>query len=199
MNHELAKTLTTALVQFINRERPEGTMDCSSGECVSLEKAFTEDNFDSVETLINKKLSRLTEFEEGLVTFYNKRNEIPSDKDGVYNRHELEGFLHKSAKTLLALAKKELQPEIDAEIEKAYRTQDDVVFRKGWEQGKADALKDLPRWRRWENGAAGNSAGHPIALVSGAGGIRFVSVLGTIGEKYIMLDDLEKLPGFDNN
>ena len=25
MNHELAKTLTTALVQFIDRERPEGT------------------------------------------------------------------------------------------------------------------------------------------------------------------------------
>lgn len=66
MNHELAKTLTTALVQFIDSERPEGTMDCSSGECVSLEKAFTDENFDSVEALINKKLSRLTEFEKGV-------------------------------------------------------------------------------------------------------------------------------------
>ena len=40
MNHELAKTLTTALVQFIDRERPEGTMDCSSAECEKIEKAF---------------------------------------------------------------------------------------------------------------------------------------------------------------
>ncbi len=62
--------------------------------------------------------------------------------------------------------------------------------------GKEEALKDLPRWREWDNGAAGNSEGHPIALVSGTGGIRFVSVLGVTGEKYIMLDDLKKLPGF---
>ena len=62
--------------------------------------------------------------------------------------------------------------------------------------GKTEALKDLPRWRKWGNGAAGNSDGHPIALASGAGGIRFVSVLGITGEKYIMLDDLKKLPGF---
>ena len=66
MNKELAKTLTIALVNYIDENRPEGTMDCSSGECVSLEKAFTEENFDSVETLINKKLSRLTEFEKGV-------------------------------------------------------------------------------------------------------------------------------------
>lgn len=66
MTKELAKTLTTALVQFIDRERPEGTMDCSNGECVSLEKAFTEENFDSVETLIKKKLTRLTEFQNAV-------------------------------------------------------------------------------------------------------------------------------------
>lgn len=118
MTKELAKTLTLALVNYIDENRPEGTMDCSSGECVSLEKAFTEDNFDSVETLIKKKLSRLTEFEEGLVTFYNKRNMIPSDKDGVYNKHELEEFLHESAKTLLAIAKKELLT--DDELSKKY-------------------------------------------------------------------------------
>lgn len=68
--------------------------------------------------------------------------------------------------------------------------------RKNYERGKEEAMKDLPRWRKWVNGAAGNSDGHPIALVSGAGGIRFVSVLGITGEKYIMLDDLKKLPGF---
>ncbi len=97
------------------------------------------------------------------------------------------------AAKLLSIARKQLQPEIDAEIEKAaYKTSDDVQYRKGREE----ALKDLPRWREWENGAAGNNEGHPIALVSGACGIRFVSVLGVTGEKYIMLDDLKKLPGF---
>lgn len=64
-------------------------------------------------------------------------------------------------------------------------------------EGKAEALKDLPRWRKWDTGACGNSDGHPIALVFGAGGIRFISVLGAIGEKYIMLNDLKKLPGFN--
>lgn len=191
MNKELAKTLTIALVNYIDENRPEGTMDCSSGECVSLEKAFTEENFDSVETLIKKKLSRLTEFEEGLVTFYNKRNEIPSDKDGVYNRHELEGFLHKSAKTLLALAKKELQPEIDAEIEKAYRTQDDVVFRKGWEQGKADALKDLPRWKPAARAYDGDRLPRIDWLLK-----RLVAKFEE-GIFYLDMNDLYKLPGFN--
>lgn len=69
MNKELAKTLTTALVQFIDRERPEGTMCCSNPECEALEQAFIADNFFYVETLVQKKLSRLTEFEDKLVSF----------------------------------------------------------------------------------------------------------------------------------
>ena len=64
--------------------------------------------------------------------------------------------------------------------------------------GRNDVLKNLPRWRIWRNGVCGNSEGYPIALASCAGGFRFVSVLGTTGEKYIMLDDLRKLPGFNN-
>ncbi len=78
------------------------------------------------------------------------------------------------ARCVLELARKQLQQEI-----------------------RAEALKDLPRWRKWESGTCGNSDGHPIALVSGAGGIRFVSVLCATGEKYIILDDLKKLPGFN--
>ena len=129
MNHELAKTLTTALVQFIDRERPEGTMCCSNGECESLEYHIRNNHIDDVEAFIQKKLTALTEFEKGLVTFYNKRNEISSDKDGVYNKHELEEFLHESVKTLLALAKKELlsyadesNPAIEAmaDLERTY-------------------------------------------------------------------------------
>ena len=50
----------------------------------------------------------LTEFEEGLVDFYNKRTMVLPDKDGVYNKHDCEELLHESAKELLEIAKKEL-------------------------------------------------------------------------------------------
>lgn len=108
MTTELAKILTTALVQFIDRERPEGTMCCSNTDCANLENAFNGENFNYIETYIKWKLSRLTEFEEGLVEFYNGRNSIPCDKDGVYNKHDLDDFLHTWSSKLLAIAKKEL-------------------------------------------------------------------------------------------
>ena len=59
-------------------------------------------------------------------------------------------------------------------------------------------LKDLcARWRKWENGAGGNGRGIPLALVvRGLKGYELVDALGIPGEKYIMLSDLEKLPGF---
>ena len=136
MNHELAKTLTTALVQFIDRERPEGSMCCSSYECEKIEKAFEGGTYDVVEAIIKKKLSGLTEFEEKLVSF-------ALQCGGQWNTANEEA--EKWSREFLFLAKKDLQPEIDAEIEKAYKTQDDVVFRKGLEQGKEEVLKNLER------------------------------------------------------
>lgn len=127
MNKELAKTLTLALVNYIDENRPEGTMDCSSGECVSLEKAFTEENFDRVETLINKKLSRLTEFETHLKWL------IENGGSGI--EHVKVG-----ANELLALAKKELA------------RQGEVItignlgpYDKGFNDGKAEAMADLEK------------------------------------------------------
>ena len=104
--------------------------------------------------------------------------------------------VRKAADEVLSLAREQLQPEIDAEIEKAYKNADDVQYRKGFEDGKAEALNDLPKWRIWENGACGNSNAIPIALVKTNGSYKLASVLGITGEKYIMLSDLEKLPGF---
>ena len=100
MNKELAKTLTLALVNYIDENRPEGTMDCSSAECVSLEKAFTEENFDSVETLINKKLSRLTEFEQEVSDMVEYCKE--------HGENVAFDYAKRHAKSLLALAKKQL-------------------------------------------------------------------------------------------
>lgn len=79
----------------------------------------------------------------------------------------------------------------------------------GWEQfqkaaqkfydmGKAEALKDLPRWRRWGIGACGNGQGIPIAIVKRwLNDYELVDALGIQGEQYIMLSDLEKLPKED--
>lgn len=100
MNHELAKTLTTALVQFIDTERPEGSMCCSSYECEKIEKAFEGGTYDVVEKLIKKKLLDMTEFElevSDIVEYCKEHGEnVAFD------------YAKRHAKTLLALAKKEL-------------------------------------------------------------------------------------------
>ncbi len=153
----------------------------------------------------------LTPLEDLLSTYLKNDFEYFSTKK--WDEKKWNEVMRIQAAELLSLARKQLQPEID----EAYKTADEVMYRKGKEDGivearndisariialkqakdrAEEALKDLPRWREWDNGAAGNSEGRPIALVSGAGGIRFVSVLGVTGEKYIMLDDLKKLPGF---
>ena len=120
MNKELARTLTVALVSYLDENRPKGTMDCSSGECVSLENAFTKENFDSVETLINKKLSRLTEFETHLKWL------IENGGSGI--EHVKVG-----AKELLAIAKKEL-------------LKDDILTKKhleGYSKGREDTMREM--------------------------------------------------------
>lgn len=51
----------------------------------------------------------LTEFQQRLVKFYNDRNALTHDKDGIYNRHDLYELLCKTSKELLELAQKELE------------------------------------------------------------------------------------------
>ena len=100
MNKELAKTLTTALVQFIDKQRPEGSVCCSSYECEKIEKAFEEGTYDVVEKLIKMKLMDMTEFEQevsDIVEYCKKHGEnVAFD------------YAKRHAKSLLALAKKEL-------------------------------------------------------------------------------------------
>ena len=55
----------------------------------------------------------------------------------------------------------------------------------------------LPTWRIWKNGACGNANDIPIALVESYGSYKLVSSLGIDGQKYIMLSELKKLPGFN--
>ena len=143
MNHELAKTLTTALVQFIDRERPEGTMDCSNGECVSLEKAFTEENFDSVETLIKKKLSRLTEFELALRNAMSDTVVLSEDKEDYVISEIADKQAKRYSAELLALAKEELCRGCNANIEGYTKGREDAEkrYNEGYNKGYKDAEK----------------------------------------------------------
>ena len=130
MNHELAKTLTTALVQFIDRERTEGTMCCSNIECGALEEAFKSDNLDDVEAFIQKKLSRLTEFEQfmdGVVD------------DTIRETYSEDGFKD-ICKDALNLAKKEL-----ARRDEVITLNNLPPYDKGFRDGKAEAMADLER------------------------------------------------------
>lgn len=100
-------------------------------------------------------------------------------------------IIKETAKECLELAKKEL-----ARRDEVITLDNLPPYDKGFQDGKAEALKDLPRWRIWGNGACGNSDNIPIAIVKRGFNYQLVSTLGIQGEHYIMLSDLEKLPGF---
>jgi len=243
MNKELSKILTTALVQFIDRERPEGTMCCSNTECAGIEKMFEGDKFDIIEAFIQKKLSRLTEFELRLLDW------LSSDTSGEIPMERMKEIVKNRAAELLALAREQfikdgyiiekkafhdavekVSPEVMKEVSDNvdnmkeelteldqclldYANQRDEceydptnvaeLNEKVIDLTKFYAnvlrtiiLKDLPKWRKWENGACGNSDGIPIAIVKRGIDYKLVSTLGIQCEQYIMLSDLEKLPGF---
>lgn len=126
MNHKLAKTLTTALVQFIDRERPEGSMCCSSYECEKIEKAFEGGTYDVVESLIKRKLMDVTEFEQELAGIIIEWGESEETK--------ISNYVKKYSPKLIALAKKQLlsypdesNPAIEAmaELERTFECNPD--------------------------------------------------------------------------
>lgn len=99
MNHELAKTLTTALVQFIDREQPKDEMSVSSFEAEELERCFIEEKFHLVKDWYASRMKpKLTEFEQfmdGVVD------------DTIRETYSEDGF-RDICKDALNLAKKEL-------------------------------------------------------------------------------------------
>lgn len=125
MNKELAKTLTTALVQFIDRERPEGTMCCSNTDCANLENAFNGENFNYIEAYIKWKLLRLTEFESAFVRFLSMSQGEPPKG--------IEDFAKEHSKELLDLAKKELLK--DDELSKKHL--------EGYIKGREDTMREM--------------------------------------------------------
>lgn len=124
----------------------------------------------------------LTPLEDLLSTYLKNDFEYFSTKK--WDEKKWNEVMRIQAAELLSLARKQLQPEIDAEIEKAYKNVDEVQYRKGREE----ALKDLPRWKK-------------VGLNTG----QTTLVIGYIGEEdklyrngyVISLPDLEKLPKED--
>lgn len=142
MTKELAKTLTTALVQWIERERREGTMCCSSYECEKIEKAFEGGRYDVVESLIKKKLTGLTEFEKCMLDFAKARDEYEYDSTKVVELNEKVIELTKSySKKLLALAKKELLKEWNENMKDEYARGKRDGLTIGYNNGYKDAEK----------------------------------------------------------
>ena len=133
----------------------------------------------------------MTEFEKAVGLVFTDAQLIPRDKDGIANIHDINEFIKKKAAELLAIAKKELQSEIDAEIEKAYKTQDNVVFRKGLVQGVANTLKDLPRWKQIKDCDTTVRKPHIGTNMIG-------EKMLYIGNNCISISKIMKLPGFNS-
>lgn len=163
MNHELAKTLTTALVQFIDKQIPEGTMCCSSEECESLEYYLRSNLFGSVGAFIQKKLTRLTEFEQALSNYL--KNDFEYFHTKKWDEQKWNDVIRTQSEELLTLAKKQLlsyadesNPAIEAmsDLERTYFCnpdklpkwlKDDIARReldahtRGYNKGYKDAEK----------------------------------------------------------
>lgn len=108
---------------------------------------------------------------------------IPRDKDGIANIHDIDEFIRKKAAELLALAFREFK-ENEATHMKEFV---DHKLKEAYEKGKADALKDLPRWSK--NAFTRGCAAIDISGLTEADYIRREG-------KLLSISNLEKLPGF---
>lgn len=165
MNKELAKTLTTALVQWIERKRPEGTVCCSSYECEQIEKAFEGGCYDIVESLIKRKLSGLTEYEQGVRDMIvNALTTVHTSSNGkITSTVTMDAnTTHLLAAGLLELARRELlsypdesNPKIEAmaDLERTFEDNPEKLpgwlkdelaerYQKGYYKGRQEALEE---------------------------------------------------------
>lgn len=117
----------------------------------------------------------LTDFEIRLLDW------LSNDTSGEIPMERMKELSRNRAKELLSLARKQLQPEIDAEIENAYKTADEVQYRKGREE----VLRDMPRWKRDDSIEAEQH------ITVGKNGERF-----HYKGHSLLISDLTKLPGF---
>lgn len=83
----------------------------------------------------------LTEFEQAVgvsIGSWNAKSE------------ESKARVREVANKLLKLAKKQLDSHYDQELKEAYKEADRVQYNRGYADGKADVLKDIPKWHKTE-------------------------------------------------
>lgn len=131
MNKELAKTLTTALVQFIDGEQPKDEMSVSSFEAEELERCFIEEKFHLVKDWYASRMKpKLTEFEQFMDRVVD---------DTIRETYSEDGF-GDICKDALNLAKKEL-----ARRDEVITLGNLPPYDKGFQDGKAEAMANLER------------------------------------------------------
>lgn len=98
------------------------------------------------------------------------------------------------AKELLDLAREELEPEVLTRLEAAYKNQDDVVYMNGKRDGKAETLKDLPKWQKFKGLAI--AIADDYVLVKFGKGYQLLRSGARIegGTEFLQVSQLEKLP-----
>lgn len=127
----------------------------------------------------------LTEFEKAFLKIVHH-----FEADDIPPQFKADFHVKEHAQALLDIARKQLQPEIDAEIDKAYKNSDAVQYRRG----KEDAQKDMPHWKYMYAGAGGSGDGRNIYLIKdGIDSYRLSPVI-TGGDDYLVLAELDKLP-----
>lgn len=144
--------------------------------------------------------------EEELTAFEGKVKELI----GTYpvatreNHGSLIYEVRKIASELLTLAEKEIAKGHEHDVyipEDTYYEQLKKQWEEGYDKGKAEALKDLPRWRRiMDNGKVdANGCRYTDSLCLIKQGWYRVLPEGTVvsgDAKYLSVSELEKLPGF---
>lgn len=102
---------------------------------------FTQFAGDTLYLITDEPEPQLSEFEKELVKIMKEEGSPIGADTSKYTEGDIEA-MHSYSERLLKLARKQLQPEIDAEINLAYKNSDEVQYR----SGREDALKDLPKW-----------------------------------------------------
>lgn len=144
---------------------------------------------DSTSLYILTNEPELTEFEKELIKIMKEEGSPIGADTSKYTEGDI-AAMHSYSERLLALARKQLQPEIDAEIDKAYKNADAVQYRRG----KEDALKDMPQWKHMYAGAGGSGDGRNLYLIKDGLETYRLSPVIVGGDDYLVLSELDKLP-----
>lgn len=126
---------------------------------------------------LDESEEKLTEFESALIQF------VHDSFDSLLDVAKGDA-LSKWKDKLLAIARKQIYEEVVKSVEK-------YAHDKGYEQGKIDVLKDLPKWKK-ANSPAKNRAW--ICLSRGDMDYPHYTDYLEVGDYYLSFDDLEKLP-----